>query len=81
MENVCQADAACCVSESAVKRRCDAKLLEETRLETVVKAQLERPGITADKFTCSAIGTIVHSFYLKKKRAPKCGYKKQQQRS
>ena len=53
--------AACCVSESTVKCcRRGAKPLKETRLETVVKAQLGRPRISADDFTCSAIGTIVH---------------------
>ena len=57
--------AACCVSESTVKRRRGAKP-RETRLETVVKAQLGRPRISADEFTCSAIRTIVHSFYREK---------------
>ena len=48
--------AASCVSESTVQRRCGAKP-PETRLETVVKAQLGRPRISADEFSCSAIGT------------------------
>ena len=73
---------ACCVSKSPVTFcRCDAKTPKETKLETVVKARLGRPGITADKLTCSAIGTIVHSFYRTMKRASKCGHKKKRWRS
>ena len=64
VENVVhQTAAACCVSESTVKRRRGAKPLKETRLKKVVKPQLGRPRITADEFTCSALRTIVHSFY------------------
>ena len=51
MENVVRRTAAaCCVSESTVKRcKCDSKPPKETRLETVCKAQLGRPRITADR--------------------------------
>ena len=52
--------AASCVSESTVQRRRGAKP-RKTRLETVVKVQLGRPRISAEEFSCSAIGTIVHS--------------------
>ena len=59
--------AACCVSESTLKRcRRDAKPPKETRLETVVKAQLGSPRITPDEFTSSAIRSILHRFTVQK---------------
>ena len=49
-----------------VAGRCDAMPPKETRLEMMVKAQLGRPKITVDEFTCSTVRRIVIRFTVQK---------------